>query len=124
MHILSYGTKQDHDTCVQYINSAPELQYRRIDYTHTDNYDAFIENLHHHHPKFDVVLVMANGAEGMEGVRATRHLCPDQTVVWLSDDEGFGAQSYRYGCTYFGVKPITRNLIAEAIRKYQEKHAR
>ena len=39
-------------------------------------------------------------------VIAAKNADGDTPVIWLSDDEGFGAQSYRLGCTYFHKKPI------------------
>lgn len=65
----------------------------------------------------DVIVVMTDGAEGMEGVMAAKTLCPETDLIWLSDDEGFGPQSYRLGCTYFGTKPITKHLVSHAYRR-------
>ena len=53
----------------------------------------------------DLIIVLADGADGMEGVIAAKNADGDTPVIWLSDDEGFGAQSYRLGCTYFHKKP-------------------
>lgn len=64
-----------------------------------------------------MIVVMADGAEGMEGVMAARTLCPEVDLLWLSDDEGFGPQSYRLGCTYFGKKTITEQLVSHAYRR-------
>ena len=53
----------------------------------------------------------------MEGVIAAKNADRDTPVIWLSDDEGFGAQSYRLGCTYFHKKPIPLEKLKEALHK-------
>lgn len=111
--------KEDFDACVSGIGSLAELQYRQIQYTHADNFDLLLEILPR--IKSDVILVLADGAEGMEGVIASKKLCPDTAVVWFSDDEGFGPQSYRLGCTYFASKPVTEHILSSAFQKYRQE---
>lgn len=121
MHIIVYGKKSDYDVCVSHLSAVPELQYRTLRYTHTDDYDSFIASLERHRNDLDIVIVVADGAEGMEGAMASKRLYPDVSVVWITDDSKFGAQSYRLGCTLFAVKPITEHIMANAISKYRQE---
>lgn len=122
MNVIVYGTKDDHDACVSFMEALPELQYRQVIYTHTDNYDELIDILQL--SECDMVMVLADGAEGMEGVMASKNLCPGSSVIWFTNDEGFGAQSHRLGCTFFAIKPITEQMISSAIRCYREERIR
>ena len=117
--ILLYGAPSDYDTIMSSMELLPELQYRRIEVVRTDSFDAFLEKLRN--ASYDIVLVTANGAEGMEGVIAAQSLRPGAATVWFSDDQGFGAQAYRLNCTYFAVKPITPETVSKAYRAYHHK---
>lgn len=119
MNVIIYGTKDDHDACVSFMEDLPELQYRQLNYTHIDNYDGLIDILQS--KKIDMVMVLTDGAEGMEGVIASKNLCPGVSVIWFTDDEGFGVQSHRLGCTFFGIKPITKQIISNAIKHYRDE---
>lgn len=121
MHIVIYGEKADCDICISCLGDVSELQYRLIEYTTVNDYDEFIGIIDNGRCKTDLVLVTANGAEGMEAVTASKGLRPDVAVVWISEDGNFGTQSYRLGCTYFGVKPITQDLLNNAIQKYNKE---
>lgn len=120
MHIVVYGKKEDYDACVFCLDSIPELQYRKLRYTHTDDYDSFIGFLGSCGVP-DLIIVTVDGAEGMEGVMASKRLCGNVSVVWFSDDLNFGVQSMRLGCTFFGTKPITKQAVSTAISKYRQE---
>lgn len=64
-----------------------------------------------------LLIVLANGARGMEGVYRARDRRPGLPVFWFSDDRDFGMQSYRLGCAYFATKPLTPDKIHHAIRR-------
>jgi len=121
MDIVVYGTDTDYNTCIACINAVPTLQYRQIRYTHTDDYDKLIELLGNAPSTPNLILVVADGAKGMEAVLAAKEIIPTLPVIWFSDDECFGAQSYRLGCTFFATKPITDQIIASAIDKYRQE---
>lgn len=59
------------------------------------DYDGFLSGS----PPGTIIIDM-NGADGMDGV----------TILWFSDDGGFGTQSYRLGCAYFHKKPISPEI--------------
>lgn len=121
MHILIYGEENDCDICISCLSDVPELQYRLIEYTTVNDYDEYISTLDCHGDKIELAVVTANGAEGMEAVMAAKRSRSDVSVVWISNDGNFGTQSYRLGCTFFGIKPITKELLQNAIRKYNKE---
>ena len=43
--------------------------------------------------------------------------CKDVPVLWFSDDNGFGVQSYRLGCAYFHKKPVSPQVLSAAIAR-------
>lgn len=117
MEIIIYGTQEDYNTVIDCMDALPELQYRRIDCAYAENYDDFLHMLHT--KRHDMVIVLADGAEGMEGIIASQTLCPDTMKIWISNDEGFGIQAHRMNCAYFAVKPITEDMISKACRAYR-----
>ena len=62
-------------------------------------------------------MIAMDGADGMEGVIAAKSVCKDVPVLWFSDDNGFGAQSYRLGCAYFHKKPVPPQVLSAAIAR-------
>jgi len=120
MHIVVYGTKSDYDACISCLGAVPRLQYRRVLYTHAEDYDSLIRHLGSQDAA-DLIIVTVDGAEGMEGAMASKRLRDDVPVIWISDDANFGVQSHRLGCTFFAVKPITEQVMANAIHHYRQE---
>ena len=118
MRILLFGSPDDYRQTIECQDMVSELQYRRVECIHASDFDGFLEKLQQ--ASYDVIVVTANGAEGMEGVIAAQKLFPQGHIVWLSDDNGFGIQAHRLGCTYFAVKPITKEIISKAYRAYHQ----
>ncbi len=79
------------------------------------DYDSFIRELPR--SRCDLVIVFRDGADGMEGAYAARDLLPTVPLIWFSNDNGFGPQSYRIGCHYFAARPITGELLLTALRR-------
>ncbi len=120
MRIFIYGLKDDYNGCVACLEEVNGLQYRLIEYTHADDYDDYIKRLTACDAQ-DLIIVIFDGAEGMEAVMASKRVWPDTPVIWISDDSNFGIQSYRIGCTFFGVKPVNKEMMAEAIQRYNKE---
>ncbi len=80
-----------------------------------EDYDSFISELPSEGSK--VLIVARDGAEGMESVRAAKILLPQIPIIWFSDDNGFGPESYRVGCNYFSALPISEEMLAKAIKR-------
>lgn len=64
-----------------------------------------------------LVIVIANGASGMEASYITRKKDLDVPLFWFSDDIGFGMKSHRLNCDYFAIKPITEEKIQRAFHR-------
>lgn len=115
MRLILYGTEGDRSDIARAVSAVPELCYRKICIESYSDYDSFIAGLNKSAP--DCVVIAVNGAEGMEGVIAARNARRETPVLWLSDDGGFGAQSYRLGCAYFQKKPLSPEALSAAIAK-------
>ena len=105
-----YGTYEEYLQFLQYAEKHKKLICRQ-----TNDYDTFLSYLSEEKPH--VIFVLCDGAYGMEGVIAARNLYPQIPVVWISNDKGFGIQSYRLGCTFFSDKPLTEKKIAIALSR-------
>ena len=64
-----------------------------------------------------LLIVTADGAEGMEAVYRARERRPCIPVFWFSDDKDFGVLSYRLNCAYFSTKPITAEKMTSAVQR-------
>ena len=113
MLICVYDTANEAEILKSKISQIATAAYRRIAYRVCQRYESFVKEL----DTANLIVVLANGADGMEGVIAAKNADRDTPVIWLSDDEGFGAQSYRLGCTYFHKKPIPTEKLREALNK-------
>ncbi len=78
-------------------------------------YDDFIKGFPM--DESQAVVVARRGADGMECARNARLMQPTVPLVWLSDDEGFGTESYRIGCAYFSAGQITEDLLSTALNR-------
>lgn len=77
--------------------------------------DEFLELLMEWDPS--LVVVLQNGAAGMEGVFQSRSRRPAVPVFWFSDDHDFGMQAYRLNCAYFSTKPVTAEKLDCGVRR-------
>ena len=119
MRIALYGSREECVSLITCAEALPELQYRVLEFGFADNYDGFLSTLKE--AVSDVVIVLANGAEGMEGVIASKSLDEKIPVIWFSDDKGFGVQAHRLDCVYFATKPVTDEKLAGAYKAYRRK---
>lgn len=113
MHILIYGN--DTHALAELVETTGPLQYRNLVFSKPGCYDEYLSMLSSIAPQ--LILICQNGAAGMEAVIAAKNLHPRSKIVWFSDDENFGPQSYRPGCSYFAVKPVTREKVQKAFMK-------
>ena len=114
MNILVFGSGDEADSFIELMDSNEHYIFRKKNYTVTSDYDELLEALK---APQDIIFVMENGARGMESVIASKDMCPQTPVIWFSDDKNFGAQSYRLGTDYFGIKPITNEHLALVSKK-------
>ena len=115
MRLILYGTETDKEELVRSFAVLPEWCYRKIQTTDYLDYDSFIRGLGENPP--DCIVITMDGADGMEGVIAAKSVCDEVPVLWFSNDNGFGVQSYRLGCAYFHKKPVSPQILSAAIAK-------
>lgn len=115
MRLILYGTKTDRDEFMCSVTALPDLRYRKMQITGYLDYDSFITGLGESPP--DCIVIAMDGADGMEGVIAAKSVFKDVPVLWFSDDNGFGVQSYRLGCAYFHKKPVPPQVLSAAIAR-------
>lgn len=113
MLICVYDTANEAEILKAKITQIATAAYRRIAYRVCGRYESFVKEC----KTADLIIVLANGANGMEGVIAVKSVDRNKPVIWLSDDEGFGVQSYRLGCNYFHKKPIPVERLKDALIK-------
>lgn len=66
---------------------------------------------------FDAVLILMDGADGMEGAIAARRQQPALPLAWFSDDRNFAPQAYRLNAAYFAPKPLTAEKLRVALAR-------
>lgn len=115
MRVLHYGNEQDFLIISEIMDGCPSITDGWKKYDRCDDYEEFVLALTS--KQHNVVIVTMNNAIGMEGVIAAKTQCPDIPVVWFSNDKGFGLQSYRLGCAYFGAQPINVDNLGRAIER-------
>lgn len=115
MKLLHYGTDQDYLMISQIMEQLSLAADPKKGSCHLTDYEEFQCALTDRY--YNIVIVTSDNAMGMEGVIAVRNSRPELPVIWLSNDRGFGLQSYRLGCTYFGIKPITKEKLKQALTR-------
>ena len=115
MRLILYGTEADKETFLGALSALPQQCYRSICIADYAEYDGFVTALSQNLP--DCIVIAMDGADGMEGVIAAKSVCKDVPVLWFSDDNGFGVQSYRLDCTYFHKKPVSPQVLSAAIAR-------
>ena len=115
MRLILYGTETDKNEFMGSLAALPERCYSKMQVIHYPDYDSFITGLDESQP--DGIVIAMDGADGMEGVIAAKSVCKDVPVLWFSDDNGFGVQSYRLECAYFHKKPVSPQVLSAAIAR-------
>ncbi len=69
---------------------------------------------------WDALLIALPGAEGMETVITARRQNERVPLVWISDDEVFGVQSYRLHASMFLCLPVSEEDVAHALKRCDE----
>ena len=115
MRFILYGTEADKNELMRSLDALPNRCYRKMRVTDYSSYDSFITGISESPP--DCIVIAMDGADGMEGVIAAKSVCENVPVLWFSNDNGFGAQSYRLGCAYFHKKPVSAEVLSAAIAK-------
>lgn len=112
---LIFGDAQECRAAADVMNALELLAGHIHEHFHVDDLEAFEKSLVDWEPT--LLVVLANGAEGMECVYRSKERRPCLPVFWFSDDRDFGIQSYRLDCAYFSTKPVTAEKMHHAIRR-------
>lgn len=112
---LLFGTLQECETIGRMLGLAEGFPAGTHQYRHVDDMEEFERILVTWTPS--LVIVLADGAAGMESVYRSRQRRPSLPVFWFSDDREFGMQSYRLECAYFSTKPVTPEKLTCALRR-------
>lgn len=113
MKTLVFGTAQECRAASDVVKTLSALSEYAHESFHVDDLEELDKNLVDWEPT--LLIVLADGAEGMEAVYRSRERRPNLPVFWFSDDRGFGMQSYRLNCAYFSTKPVTADKVNHAI---------
>ena len=115
MNMIIYGQPGECNDAIAVLqNQFPEAAARHA-YFPTATRDELQRQLVQCMP--DLVIILANGAAGMEGVYAAKEFDPEIPVFWFSDDNEFGMQSHRLECAYFSTKPLNAEKIRRAFNR-------
>jgi DNA-binding NtrC family response regulator len=112
---LLFGCPQECETVGKILGTLTEIPEETYEYHHVQDVEEFERALATYMPS--LVVVLADGAAGMESVYRSRQRRPSLPVLWFSNDREFGIQSYRLECAYFSTKPVTPEKIISALRR-------
>lgn len=116
LKILLYGNSAECKSAENMIMFLPVFDGNPPEFKCTDNWEGLESELVDFEP--ELVVILKNGAAGMEGVYLSKSRRPDAHTCWFSDDSDFGMQSHRLDCTYFSEKPVTEEKLHRAITRY------
>lgn len=112
---LMYGSEEECSTAAEMIKSLPDLAGYECEHLWVYDLEEYEKALVDFAPT--LLVVLADGAEGMECVYRTKERRPSLPVFWFSDDKDFAVQSYRLNCAYFSIKPPTVDTMENAVRR-------
>lgn len=112
---LLFGECQECETVGKMLEHTNQFPKDAHEYRHIDDLEEFEKILVTWMPS--LVIVLADGAAGMESVYRSRQRRPSLPVIWFSNDRAFGMQSFRLECAYFSTKPVTPDKIKLALRR-------
>ncbi len=112
-NVLIFGENQECEDAILLLKKHFSNAHDRLQYIASSCYDELYKQIVDANPK--LVVVLADGANGMECVYQTKKYDDDALVFWFSDDRNFGMQSHRLDCTYFAEKPLVAGKLSKAI---------
>ena len=113
--ILLYGSTAECRRTAELLHTVEHLSEHHVECNQTDDEEIFVQQLVGWNPS--LVIVLADGADGMECVTQTKLRLPDTPVFWFSDDRRFGMHAYRVNCAYFSVKPVEHKSLGSAFQR-------
>lgn len=112
---LLFGQPRECSAAGEILHRMEALSDYHQEHCHTNDMEEFETLLVNWMPS--LMIVLADGAAGMESVYRSWQRRPALPVFWFSDDRDFGMQSYRLNCAYFSTKPITEEKLLHAVRR-------
>ncbi len=113
--LLIFGEAAEYTATTEIIGAMPEISGHDCKYYHIDDLENIDKVLVDISPT--LLVVIADGAKGMECVYRAREHNSELPVFWFSNDKAFAVQSYRFNCAYFAEKPVTADKLANAIKR-------
>lgn len=117
MKILLFGDPQECERAGNMLRGMQAFEVPVREFRHVSDMEEFDVIISSWLPS--LVIVLADGATGMESVYRSRQRRPDLPVFWFSNDREFCLQSYRLDCAYFSTKPVTEEKITHAVHRCQ-----
>lgn len=113
--MLIFGQEHECRAVSEMMKQEAVLACHKHEHLYMDDLEGLEEKLVEWNPS--LIIVVANGAKGLECVFRTKSCRPSLPVFWFSDDREFGMQSYQLDCAYFSTKPVTKEKLAHAIHR-------
>ncbi len=114
-NVLIFGQNQECEEASFLLKQYFENVKKPFQYTASSDYDEFYKQIVDADPS--MVIVLADGANGMECVYQAKKYNRNMTVLWFSDDQTFSLQSHRLECAYFAEKPLTAEKLDKAFSR-------
>lgn len=109
---LLFGKEHECQAAAEILTDLEIVPKHKHEYCQVNDLEEFERALADWEPS--LLVVLADGAKGMECVYQSRERRPNLPVFWFSNDQGFGILSYRLNCAYFSTKPATQEKISHA----------
>lgn len=111
-NIFILGETHECEEVVSFLKRYFESAKKSFQYSVSHDYDELYEQMVDTDPS--LVIVLADGANGMECVYQAKKYDRNMTVFWFSDDCNFSIHSHRLDCAYFAKKPLTFEMLDKA----------
>ncbi len=115
INVLLFGSDSECRTAIDILNGLDVLSAYIQQHRHLSDLEEFEMALVDWSPT--LLMILADGAVGMECVYRAKSGRPSIPVFWFSDDHQFGMQSYRLNCAYFSTKPVTSEKVCKALQR-------
>lgn len=112
---LLFGNSRECRAVVDILKTLDFLAEYSHEYLHVDDLEELERSLIDWTPT--LLVVLAEGTEGMSCVRRSRQRRPGVPVFWFSADQDLGIQAFGLDCAYFSTKPVTPEKIQRAIHR-------
>lgn len=113
VNVLLFGSDSECRAAIDVLSGTDALSAHIQQHRYLNDLEKFEMALVDWSPS--LLMVLADGAEGMECVFRAKERRPSVPAFWFSNDQLFGMQSYRLDCAYFSMKPVTEEKVRKAL---------